>query len=324
VHRYGKQDELLTDAVAPLLDDLRDDGALARAFFLRYWQGGPHVRLRLLLADGAADAALDETTRRLRGYLTAYPSTAGFDAAVYPEAQDYLAGLEGETATALAPPDTLRPARYEPEYAKYGGPRGVAIAEELFDRSSAATLDLLPGLTRRPRRRLTAGFAAMLGGLRAAGLAPTEMAAFLANYCVYWSPYVFERTAEAWPALLARQHTALNTQVAAVLDRPACDGPSGVFAAAMAAAVDAVRRVAGEVLPAITLVGPDATAERRYQVLVISYLHTHNNRLGLIPESEAFLAYLGHHAVSEVAGLTAEPDLDRGAERYQRSRRAAG
>jgi hypothetical protein len=63
------------------------------------------------------------------------------------------------------------------------------------------------------------------------------------------------------------------------------------------------------VLAAVTLAGPDAPPQRRRQVLLSSYLHTHNNRLGLIPQQEALLGYLGHHVLSAQAGIAPDRGL---------------
>ena len=52
IHRRGGMDHLLMGGVSPLIEHLRREGVLARWFFLRYWDGGPHLRLRLLPNSG--------------------------------------------------------------------------------------------------------------------------------------------------------------------------------------------------------------------------------------------------------------------------------
>lgn len=49
IHIYynGNQDQLLTDAIMPLLFNCEEKGVLNQYFFLRYWNGGNHIRLRL-------------------------------------------------------------------------------------------------------------------------------------------------------------------------------------------------------------------------------------------------------------------------------------
>ncbi|HEY0638789.1 MAG TPA: lantibiotic dehydratase C-terminal domain-containing protein [Pseudonocardiaceae bacterium] len=308
VHRYADQDAFLVNGLAPVLADLRAAGVLQRSFFLRYWQGGPHLRVRLRLDPAAADDVTAEVAGRLRRWLAGAAGDAPFDAErFHRDAQPTLAALEEAAAETVHPPDTVRAAPYQPELGKYGGPRGVAIAEEFFDRSSAVVLAALPAVAGVSGRRLGAGFGAMLRGLRAAGLTAPEMAAFLAHYCVLWSPYVFDQFLETWPDLLAARRPTLLPHAEAVLAMPGTTGDP--FAAAVGDADAAVREAAGEVLGAVTLLGDDAPRERRHRALLVSYLHTHNNRLGLTPEHEAFLGFLGHHVLSACAGQEPAPDL---------------
>lgn len=313
VHRYGDQDGLLTGGVAPAVAALRRRG-VAGFFFLRYWQGGHHLRLRLRAAEGDADALMADLTASVAGYLAEHPGGADFDVDGFREAQPTMAVLEGAEVHDVHPPDTIRDAEYVPEYDKYGGPRGVAIAEEFFDRSSAVVLDALTGIAEQPGqqsgKRLGTGFTMMLRGLCATGLTPPAMAGFLAHYCVLWSPYVFDQFANAWPELLERRRPALLAHVERVLaGRDRTNDLADPFSAVVGTALAAIGDAADEVLPQVTLAGPDAPADRRRQVLLVSYLHTHNNRLGLIPEQEAFLGYLGHHVLSEYAGTPPDAEL---------------
>jgi thiopeptide-type bacteriocin biosynthesis protein len=308
IHRYDRQDELLVDAVAPLLHRLRPDGH----FFLRYWKGGHHVRLRLRGPDGLADSA----AAVLRDYCARHPAGVGFDLAAFRQAQVTMAALEDEQTGDLQPPDTVRTDAYEPEHGKYGGPAGVTVAERFFRASSDAVLAELPRLVDRPARRLGAAFATMLRALTAAGHTPADTARFFADYCLLWSPYVFDAFLATWPRLLSVHAPALSRHAGALL-AAAEPGPVGT---AVRAALDAAGH---DVLAAITLAGPDAPPHRRRQVLLTSYLHTHNNRLGLIPQQEALLGYLGHHVLSGHAGTPADHTLMDRLTRHRAARLAA-
>ncbi|MGX7828479.1 thiopeptide-type bacteriocin biosynthesis protein [Actinokineospora sp. 24-640] len=304
VHRYGGQDEFLVDGLAPVLAPYRDSGAVSGWFFLRYWKGGHHIRLRLRTTG----EVVEEVAAKLGSYLAEYPSGADFDAAGFAEAQPTMAALEDERVEEVQPPDTIRHAEYTPELAKYGGPRGVAAAEEFFERSSDVVIDALRGAAGSSSKRLGAGFSMMLRGLCAAGRTPAQMAAFLKHYCLLWSPYTFDQFLDAWPELLAARAPALRAHAEALLAN--ADSLAGEpFHDAVGQVWRRVRSDRDEVLDAVTLAGADAPAERREQVLLVSYLHTHNNRLGLIPEHESFLGFLGHHVLSECAGTTPDPDL---------------
>ncbi|GAB1640139.1 lantibiotic dehydratase C-terminal domain-containing protein [Krasilnikovia sp. MM14-A1259] len=307
VHRLGGQDAFLTDALAPALARLRAQGRVRRAFFLRYWEGGHHLRVRVRTEAADADAVAAVLVAEFARYLREHPDELAFDLDEFRrEAQPTMAALEGVAAGPTYPRDTVRAATYTPEHDKYGGPAGVAVAEEFFDRSAALVLSALPRLAERPGRRLGMAFTMMLRGLCGAGLSPAQAAAFLGRYCLLWSPWVFDEFLGTWPGLLAARRDRVAAQAARVLAelQPGDDAYGAAVGAALAAvAADPV------VLPAVTLAGPDADAARRRQVLLVSYLHTHNNRLGLTPEQEAFLGFLGHHVLSEYAGTPPEPAL---------------
>jgi thiopeptide-type bacteriocin biosynthesis protein len=308
VHRYVRQDDFLVECVAPMVAALRERSAIDRFFFLRYWRGGHHLRLRFHLAAERPAPVLAGIEAGLRDHLCR-TAGAGIDHLPgFEEAQAAMATLEGAEPAAIEPPDTLLTVEYEPELHKYGGDRGVAIAERFFDRSSAVSFEYLRAVSRQPTKRLAAAFAMMVRGARATGWEAPEMAAFFARFCLLWAPYVFDESLASWHKRFSGSQESLRAHVGHVFaDDPPADG----YSSAVASAWSAVNAHAGEVLPEITLAGAAATAEERGQVLLVSYLHTHNNRLGLVPEQEAFLGYLAHHALSEYAGTEPLRDLDR-------------
>ncbi|MCA9936298.1 MAG: thiopeptide-type bacteriocin biosynthesis protein, partial [Anaerolineales bacterium] len=73
---YGKLwEDLLTQAVRPFVDDLFIQGQISQFFFIRYWERGPHIRLRLKGQPSALQnhvkPALEAT---FTDYFTKYPS----------------------------------------------------------------------------------------------------------------------------------------------------------------------------------------------------------------------------------------------------------
>lgn len=324
IHRYTGQDDFLVDAVSPALTPLYREGALDRAFFLRYWQGGHHIRLRLRLTAAdpeSRERKLEEVAGRLAAHLAEFPGGYGFDPDAFREAQTTMAALEAEETDELRPPDSLHRVPYVPEYDKYGGAEGVAVAERFFDRSSAVALAALRGIGGSSAKRLGTAFSMMLRGLCAARLSPAGMAAFFAHYCVVWSPYVFDQFLDTWPGLLQqRQGPAVRHAGRLLAGQQPAEDP---FGRAVGEAWQALTDSAATVLPAVTLGGADAPEERRKQILLLSYLHTHNNRLGLIPEQESFLGCLGHHVIGECAGLAPATDLLDRVRDHRRERLAA-
>lgn len=152
VFHRGDQDLLVTRALAPLCEELGADGW----FFLRYWEGGPHVRLRLL-TTGPADQVRAAVARTCARHLADHPSPPGgwsqheYEAAARRRAR-------GERVTRwdqrLRPVDTVEFIPYQPEYQAYGDGRALRAVERHFTDSSRVAVRLLT--TRHDRRAAAA------------------------------------------------------------------------------------------------------------------------------------------------------------------------
>lgn len=164
-HR-GNLDDLITDAVVPLVEDLSCSDALAGFFFLRYWEGGPHLRLRLLPAfPRYADQVRSTLIERCTRYLTDHPSppiTPTY-AAAYRAMAQRLARAERLTDhdRGLRPDDTVELVTYRPEYAAYGQRPALTAVETHFTESSTIALHLLNAGT-PPARRAAAALAMLM------------------------------------------------------------------------------------------------------------------------------------------------------------------
>lgn len=308
IYHYAQQDGLLVDGISSVLQRRRAAGEVDQAFYLRYWKGGPHIRLRLRAAE-----RIDETSRQvhaeLAAYVSAHPSRLRLDPDQYQTGAGHLAGHEGVSAgTELVPDNTVRPEPYEPEYGKYGGPLGVEIAEQLFDSSTRLALGAVSLTRHHPERRLGIAFSSLLLATRAAGYGPQELMEFLRYYSGFWASYAPDEVRAAWPARLAEQRRALVATTATALTGGPARGSLGAWSDAVSAAVAAVREKEEEVLGAVSLLGAAAPMNARRNSLLLNYVHTHNNRLGILPVEEAYLGFLAFEALREYAGQkTGEP-----------------
>ncbi|MEU4834399.1 lantibiotic dehydratase C-terminal domain-containing protein [Streptosporangium sp. NPDC023615] len=148
-------DRLIVRAVAPLVTELGAERLMERYFFLRYWDGGPHLRLRVLPRDAAARGRVPELIDdRFRAYFALAPAAAGQSPGEYARAARELALREGVTAYEPLPfpTNTVRYVPYRREHARYGHGADVEAVERHFDDSSRIVLDLLVrGLSRDQR-----------------------------------------------------------------------------------------------------------------------------------------------------------------------------
>ena len=268
-HVYGEAaDRVLREVVAPLVEACRPDAV--RWFFLRYAEEGSHVRLRFF----APSSVLEET--------------------IWPRVAEAAASSE------LVVRSTRE--RYEPEVERYGGPWGLALAEELFHRQSETALALLEKIEPGTRsKRLGKGLLTMLVLLFLyRGERPA--AADLARR--YGTGYL-----KAWAEDAEKQEHWLRTFQEA-FDRQA-DRLAGYVTSAWEALesggeltpeLDAYRRDMEDVARRLRelfdqgrlRLGERTAADWDECVrwIVPSYIHMMNNRLGVSIQEESYLSVL--------------------------------
>jgi thiopeptide-type bacteriocin biosynthesis protein len=121
-------DTIICDLLAPLVSKWRTSGRIQRAFFVRYSDGGPHLRFRVLPCDrGGAPALQAEMSAWLRGDCATMPRS---DAATSMPLAAHLV-------------TDVREVPYEPEQERYGGPSLLPVAEAFFSASTDTAFSLL-------------------------------------------------------------------------------------------------------------------------------------------------------------------------------------
>jgi thiopeptide-type bacteriocin biosynthesis protein len=153
-------DRVVRRFVRPLVADLQAAGRLTGFFFIRYGQGGPHVRLRLRPRPGAEPLVTDRMERFAREFLVGEPSSS---------------------------PDTsFLPRPFHPEVERYGGPDRIDLSLDFFTLSSVAVLDHLRGIEDVPRpARLARALDLLLRQALGFAADETELADLL-RYGVDW------------------------------------------------------------------------------------------------------------------------------------------
>ncbi|MFJ6671299.1 lantibiotic dehydratase C-terminal domain-containing protein [Actinosynnema sp. NPDC091369] len=158
VFHRGDQDLLVTCAVVPLCEELSRGGKVRDWFFLRCWEGGPHVRLRLLtrVNPGVVRAAVARVCAR---HLAGHPSPPDdWSQREYESVARRRAEVERLTRwdRRLRPVDTVEFAAYEPEHHAYGDGRALRAVERHYTDSSRLAARLLAA---PPDRRAGAALA---------------------------------------------------------------------------------------------------------------------------------------------------------------------
>ncbi|MFD7534922.1 lantibiotic dehydratase C-terminal domain-containing protein [Streptomyces sp. NPDC059819] len=161
-------DLVLCRLVSAAVAELRQRGLADRYFFLRHWQGGPHLRLRVRLTTPAAEtdvrSALNAHAGALFRELPASPSMSAHQYQLL--ARELSAQEPGSEPGVLAPHDSLVFHDYRPEHGKYGYDTALRAVEDAFATCSELALAaVLAGWS--PARRTAHCFALLAGTLDA-------------------------------------------------------------------------------------------------------------------------------------------------------------
>ncbi|MFI5485873.1 MULTISPECIES: thiopeptide-type bacteriocin biosynthesis protein [Micromonospora] len=309
---------MLVEGVRPLVDELRAEGLISRYFFIKYWMEGPHVRLRVLPTPGVdpalvrarVDAAIDAFLRR-RPALYEVDSDGLGD--LYK--QMYLAEYGRQRWDEEYGPDGVMPMRannsrhhipYEREYGRYGGPVGIELAEWHFEHSSDVVLDLL-ATTNVHVRPVLLGLSAQLTMMMCAVFLADDrrIAGFLDEYRRFWEVAYSEPSDDyhdSFDTSYRRMDDALRARLADIraAARQAADvrpaGVEGRWSAHCRQLRDRVVAAAERGDLVFQRGGGEPTVVRDLDaalpILLSSYVHMTNNRLGVSILDEIYLSYL--------------------------------
>ncbi len=336
---FSNVNALLVECVTPLLAELRQNNLIKQAFFIRYWMEGHHVRLRLLVADNADEAEIKSRAEaRISKFLDRRPALYEPDlsrlspfykilfVAEYGEekwAERY--GENGQMPTRRN--NTFDYIKYEPEYRRYGGVEGVELAEWHFEHSSDTVLKLI-GETNQNIRSILLGMSIQLSLPLCYEFLGTEehCIRFLEGYIAYWQYThetrvdfdVFDHRYEQMAPDLQRRADEiarsvqlqdtdiltpteqnwlthikeLNLRLTRLVEQGKITYPTKFRGKGMYLAGDANKMNDHEFF-----VVEDVTTAR--QILLTSYIHMTNNRLGTTIHDEIYLAYLLRRTLQE-------------------------
>ena len=280
VYYHHPADELLRAAIGPLVRRSEAAGTLRTWFFLRHWQGGPHLRLRLGPARPGDDESLRQTAiGDLEAYLRERPSTKDFPVGAYAEVAAGLAALEPGSGPVepMAPNNSLRLVDYDPS----AGPVWTTPAP-VAQASSRVALSLLDAAM-PPGRRIRVALAHLAIAAAALAGTPDEALRRLAGSYELWGAPLLgahRRAFEVRFSRLAQRGSGLRARLPGLLTTPAT-GRWGECVRALVAAA-----------------APDMPPGRTWY-----WLHTHCNRLGLSLPEEAYAHFLLADSARTIGGI---------------------
>lgn len=251
-------DLFLVRVVAPFL---RTRSGVRKWFFIRYGEGGPHLRIRIEAEDPeVAEAARRRWQEAAPGYL-----------------DGTVPGPEWSTGTETAfEPGSVQRIDYEPELERYGGARVMAANERLFCRSTTLALGIIGATLDSFERRIGQAAKMMVAGAGALTDDRERIGEMFRNYAAGWERFL---TPFGWRPD-ARPLTLRDPDVEAWLGE-AASGERSYSTVWRASVDDLVAELAAEDNQPLTARPSD---------IVFSQIHMLCNRLGVSPSMEFHLA----------------------------------
>jgi thiopeptide-type bacteriocin biosynthesis protein len=277
--RAESLNQFLNEAVAPFVTAALAERLASAFFFIRYWEGGPHIRLRF------RTSAPKKLTRRTRShfetYFKAHPSVRQFDS----------------YGPASFPNDSVREITYEPEVARYGGEKGVAVSERQFEASSRAVLGAMADREWSYESAIGAALQLHIIFANTMGFDLPGSARFFADASKHfaipkgWLPpnLSMEQVIGQFAALFAQQRERLVTLHQDIWSALAEDQEfeqewANRWVRDNLDFARRFRRARG-----LAATEPWTSAER---AIMMSYVHMTNNRLGVLNRDEAYVGYV--------------------------------
>lgn len=319
---------VIVDVIAPLVEDLRVRGTIQRYFFIKYWMEGPHVRLRLQPAPGVTkERVKQEIEPMINAYLERRPALYDIDQDEYrsfhkdmfiaeygQNAWDEKFGEVGEMG--LRGNNTWHYIEYEPEYRRYGGVDGVELAEWHFEKSSDIVVRCLRD-TNVHVRPILLGLSIQISlPLCFAFLRDdVRVQSFLKNYIRYWQETFHQNSVDMMPDF-EKKYTRLAPDLQrriTEIRHYIVDGTPGHLTELereWASHIAELRRRVDDLVAQGKLVfagkgvdGGTGPIEENdfgyYEILLSSYIHMTNNRLGVSILDEIYLSYILQLALEE-------------------------
>lgn len=263
---------LVADVVAPALRQWRTSRRVRGSFYLSHWEGGPHVRVRLLPTHPEDAGRLEhELTGALQQHLAGRPAQ-GLPPEHYRLLVEQGQTLEGVSdVSPLLPDGTVISWAYQPEWARFGGTARADSVVQAFGVSSAVAGAVHEAGWNAPRR-VSLALQGALTTLRR--LTPSDQVLLdtLSQAAHFWSGSLGDeqRTLEArMNTLPLTEDVSLRRWTAELLTGP--EPRVHPFA----------RTMADEICRHLNARGPSAAVE------ALDLLHLHHNRLGFGLRHEA-------------------------------------
>lgn len=266
IHDMTEHDSFLTNYLKPLL--ITEKANLEQFFFIRYWQGGPHIRFRF--KSPVPERIIQQLEITFNNFKKNYIPGFSLTKAEYYQNHSFDGKQPSEEELYWHEDGTIIEIPYEAEYARYGGKLAMSHSEKLFQQSSVLALELLE-LSNENKGLVKLLFGGDFLSMICSLLDEDKAADLKKNYHAFWLGFA-KKNLSNQNEKLKKLYRAWKEKTQ-LLDLPNYQKTKEKFA---------------ELLEEIKKLNPDFSQN----YLLASHIHMFNNRIGLSPELEHMVPLL--------------------------------
>lgn len=288
MHDANKQDPFIQEWLIVKAKAIVAQKEAESWFFLRYWEGGPHLRIRFLNLKNEAQV-LAQIQEGVKPYLA--------DVAL--SAEEYYAGhhFDGEPVD-VANLDWHNDGEvvmypYKPEYERYGGTNAIIVNEELFYASSQIAAAVINATAGKFEQRLQLSLKFMACSIFAIAPHHDALKMFATHYAEFWRGHAQGVDASSPPEASAQLKQSLDVFMQESINGTAT-GAIAMWIALLKQSVERFRKVfiEGELISPAD--GAKVETQEQFQMSLMSMMgsqiHMLNNRLGVSTAYEFVLS----------------------------------
>ncbi|EAC3367785.1 hypothetical protein AK914_09290 [Listeria monocytogenes] len=282
IYYYDNQDYLVRNLIYPVIADIEK-----QFFFIRYWDGGPHIRLRV---KNLKESHTKYLVEQCSLFLKKNPSTISIDAEIYSRQSKALSEQEkeGTIIKELIENNSIKLEKYNRESEKYFGIQGLKIAEEQFYYSSQLVISFL---MEKPNVKKKYIFSSILINILIdiflTDMSFSEKTEYLDYYISYWTNFTKTSHSE-----VLKWRKNISTEMILF-----CINPLNIISQTL---LDDIVQQFSNTYQAIQEKLP---LKAKYSLL-FNFIHLTNNRLGLNPKDEICVAAISSSVVSKKNSFT--------------------
>lgn len=273
---------LLKKLVLPFLQEWEQSPALQRYFFIRYGEGGKHIRLRLQLLPQWENAAKEKLEAIAATFFKEHP------------ALENSTSVPGQSAVET---EGVRYVVYQPEYNRYGGEEVMRGAEIQFGASAAFVVaQLADSENWSAQQRFLFAIKMHLAFWIAQGFTKAQIKVICERFIDEWLPVLYvpgnpaRQERSRYLHLFHEKIQAMNPSLLATINECHAAFSSHAFDdESMAQFFEQNKEVYSHYAHFSFSV---------YAGICISFMHMTHNRLGIANGDEAWLVYLLQYGLS--------------------------